>query len=201
MLPVDVPSPIDFHLMSDAQEWERTAMDRPFRLDMFARILEALNASGAKKILELGSGPGFLAEYLLRDTKSLELTLLDFSDPMHQLARKRLGKYIDNIKFVKRDFKESCWSKGLGKFDAVVVNQAIHELRHKSYACTFHRQVKELLNPRATYLVCDHFFGEGGMTNDQLFMTIEEQLQSLEDAGYKPTMLLKKGSLVMLQAR
>jgi hypothetical protein len=119
---------------------------------------------------------------------------------MHQLAQKRLEKYLDKIQFAERNFKESSWIDGLGKFDAVVTNQSVHELRHKRYASSFHRPVKNLLNPEAPYLVCDHFFGEGEMKNDQLYMTVEEHLQSLKDGGYEPTVLLKKGSLVLIQA-
>lgn len=36
MFPPDVPSPIDLCNMQDAREWEKTAMDRPFRLDLYS---------------------------------------------------------------------------------------------------------------------------------------------------------------------
>ena len=63
----DVPSSIDFKKMSDAQEWEHKAMQRPFRQEFFEAFYRQLFdiGPGAFNVLELGSGPGFLAEYLL----------------------------------------------------------------------------------------------------------------------------------------
>lgn len=42
----DVPSPIDLRLMSDAREWEETAMaKRPWRSDFFAAFAAAIRTS------------------------------------------------------------------------------------------------------------------------------------------------------------
>jgi SAM-dependent methyltransferase len=152
-------------------------------------------------ILELGSGPGFLAAFLLESLPSLRLTLLDFSAAMHDLARARLKDDIGRVSFLERSFKGSGWAKGLGLFDAVITNQAVHELRHKRYAEALHSQVKELLKSSAPYLVCDHYCGDGGMFNDQLYMTPTEQKQALLSAGYAEARLVAQaGSLVMHRA-
>ena len=44
-------------------------------------------------------------------------------------------------------------------------------------------------------LVCDHFCGEGGMSNDQLYMSVAEQRQALLSAGFVTVeqVLLKNG--------
>jgi hypothetical protein len=60
----DVPSPIDLRSATDAGEWAAAAMaKRPWRTDFFAAIADAMAASrrGPARVLELGSGPGFLA--------------------------------------------------------------------------------------------------------------------------------------------
>lgn len=175
-------------------------MERPFRIDMFKSISGCLSGDRIGSVLELGSGPGFLAEYLCQKLPSLEFHPLDFSRAMHQLARSRLKNYLRRVQFIERDFKKDGWTNGLGTFNAVVINQAVHELRHKRHTSSFHSQVRSLLSPGARYLVCDHFFGEGGMTNDQLFMTVDEQLSALAKAGFKSTVISKKGSLVLIQA-
>ena len=72
----------------------------------------------------------------------------------------------------------------LGLFDAVITNQSVHELRHKRHAATLHRQVRKILKANAPYLVADHYFGDDGMSNSQLFMTKDEQLAALEYAGF-----------------
>jgi hypothetical protein len=46
MSTVDVPSPIDLRLMSDALEWERTAMrKRPWRVEFFSMFAEELGCN------------------------------------------------------------------------------------------------------------------------------------------------------------
>lgn len=202
MTQADVPSPIDLRQMTDALEWERTAMQRPFRLDFFdafTRELQRINETSLE-VLELGSGPGFLAHHLLVNFPDLKMTLLDFSPAMHELARRRIVDSAGRVTFVERNFKELGWSEGLGKFDAVITNQAVHELRHKRHATTLHEQVHPLLTDRGFYLVCDHYYGAGGMQNDQLYMTLAEHRQSLEQAGYKVGEVLVKGGRVLNRA-
>src|SRR5688500_15229823 len=89
----DVPSPIDLRDPRDAREWERTAQERPGRAEIYQASGRELLALGKcdLTILELGSGPGFLAACLLDTLPAVRLTLLDFSAPMHILARARLG--------------------------------------------------------------------------------------------------------------
>lgn len=199
----DVPSPIDFQNPVDAREWERTAQTRPGRLEIFRAFAnELIGIKGSQlDILELGSGPGFLASYLLAEVPRIRMTLLDFSAAMHDLARRRLGKTAERVRFVERSFKESDWAQGLGMFDAVITNQAVHELRHKRYAVDLHSTVKGLLKPGGAYLVSDHFFGKGGLENEQLYMTIIEQQQSLASAGFSVIhQVIAAGSVAMHRA-
>jgi ubiquinone/menaquinone biosynthesis C-methylase UbiE len=186
--------------MDDALEWESTAMSkRPSRVDFFEAIASAV--SGVARVLELGSGPGFLAQHLLSALPNLQLVLLDFSPAMHKLAERRLGALVSRVEFVKRDFKSSSWSDGLGVFDAVVTNQAVHELRHKQHASVLHSQVRTLLRSGGAYLVCDHFAGIGGMSNTELYMTVEEQRSALVSAGFlSVTELLHREGMVLHHA-
>jgi cyclopropane fatty-acyl-phospholipid synthase-like methyltransferase len=201
----DVPSPIDLCDPRDALEWERTAQERPGRAEVFRAIGRELEALGEDDhdlvVLELGSGPGFLADYLLNALPSVRLTLLDFSGPMHKLARTRLGARVARVTQVERSFKEPGWSQGLGLFDAVVTNQAVHELRHKRHATQLHAAVKGVLKPRAPYLVSDHFCGEGGSQDHQLNMTVAEHRAALLRAGFSEVQqVITAGSLVLHRA-
>jgi len=199
----DVPSPIDFRQMSDAQEWERTAMQRPFREDFFeafANELDKINKPSIK-VLELGSGPGFLAQHILSRLAKVELSLLDFSPAMHELAGRRLTNVIDRVTFVERSFKEPGWEQGLGKLDAVITNQAVHELRHKRYSVALFQQVKSLLIPGGLFLFCDHYYGDDAMKNDQLYMSLTEQRAALQSAGYSATEILVKGGRAFYRAQ
>lgn len=176
---------------------------RPWRVEFFAQFASEIAASPFKvrRVLELGSGPGFLAEYLLRSLGQVEYALLDFSAAMHDLAKARLGEMETRATFFERSFKEENWAAGLGSFECVVTNQAIHELRHKRYAVALHRQVREMLSPGGIYLVCDHFAGEGGMKNEVLYMSVAEQRQALLAAGFSSVrQVMTKGGLVLHHA-
>ena len=204
MAPTDVPSPIDLRSPIDASEWERTAQLRSGRAEIFRAFVEQLSrvSKTHPRILELGSGPGFLASSVLDGLPGASMTLLDFSSAMHDLARARLEARAEGICFVQIDFKRAGWIEGLGTFDAVITNQALHELRHKQHARKFHEQVRTLLGAGAPYLVSDHFHGDGGMTNHELFMTVDEQRQALLDAGFRCVEEVRKaGSLVLHCAR
>jgi len=196
---LDVPSPIDLRQMSDAREWADEAMvKRPWRTEFFAEFANQLSAGDARHVLELGSGPGFLAKFLLDALPGISYTALDFSPAMHALAAERLGEARSRVSFVEGSFREPTWMEGLGPVDHVVTNQAVHELRHKRHARALHEQVRQLLVPQGRYLVCDHFAGPGGMSNDQLYMSIEEQRVALLDAGFARVepVLLKRGLML-----
>lgn len=186
---VDVPSPIDLRVMADARQWADTALaKRPCRTEFFDRFLQELLSVSPRprRVLELGSGPGFLAEHILcRWPDELAYVALDFSPAMHQLAQERLGVLARSVKFIERNFKDPAWTVGLGSFDAVLTNQAVHELRHKRHAPDLHAQAHSVLMPDGPYLVCDHFAGGDGMKDQNLYMSVAEQSLALEAAGFK----------------
>jgi SAM-dependent methyltransferase len=201
----DVPSPIDLRLMEDALPWAESALARrPVRPEFFARFAAEIAQALAPDahVLELGSGPGFLARHLLEALPRIRYDALDFSPAMHALAQERLGRDASRVRFIERSFREPEWPAGLGPYDAVVTHQAIHELRHRRHADALHRQVRALLRPRGFYLACDHFLGEGGLSNAALYMTVDEQRQALERAGFRDVdCVLVKGGLVLHRAR
>ncbi len=190
--------------MVDAREWASSAMSkRPWREEFFQRFSDELSSleTNPLQVLELGSGPGFLAQSILQALPTAKYTMLDFSPAMHDLARERLGSMIGRACQVQLDFKQDNWCDGLGPFDAVVTNQAVHELRHKRHVPALHRAVRSVLEPHGVYLVCDHYVGGDGMSNSDLYMTVEEQRTALESVGFGTvTKLLEKGGLVLHRA-
>jgi hypothetical protein len=51
--------------------------------------------------------------------------------------------------------------------------------------------------PHGCYLVCDHYVGDDGKTNEALYMTVGEQRRSLEEAGFTVIGLLEMRGLVL----
>ncbi len=211
--PPDVPSSADVRSEDDARPGEQTAMSkRPWRIDFFERIARRLEGltSGQPRVLELGSGPGLLARYVLDQLPSLpHYVLLDFSHAMHAAAKERLGRCVARASFLERDFADPSWSAGLGPFDAVVTVQAIHELRNKRHASVLHAQVREILSPQGIYLMCDQHTGgaEPGVeargsareqNNEHQFMSLAEHEASLRAAGFVTVERLAERSGVAL---
>jgi ubiquinone/menaquinone biosynthesis C-methylase UbiE len=150
----DVPSPIDLRLERDAAEWAAQAfVRRPFRHAFFDRFVDALQAASPSRVLELGSGPGFLAERVLQALPEASYTAFDFSPAMHALAAERLVQFSERVEFVQRSFREPDCFDGLGVFDAAITHQSVHELRHKRHAPALHARVLQALRPAGLYLV------------------------------------------------
>lgn len=201
----EIPSPIDLKQTADAEEWARTALiKRPARTEFIAAFADIARQHASQKsirILELGSGPGFLAEHLLYTFPKCQYIALDFSPAMHALARQRLGSTNKAIQFLERDFLDPNWVQGLGQFDLIVTIQAVHELRHKSRASTLHTQARSLLHQHGNYLVCDHHTDTGGMNNTELYMSIQEQQSALAEAGFHHiALILEKSGMALHHA-
>src|SRR3569623_2925155 len=132
----DVPITVDFRIADHTSKVRAIAdLMRPHRA--VVRALIANEIRGARRILELGGGPGLLAEAVLAVAPAAEYTLLDFAPPMLELAAPR----APGARLVLADFLAPRWRAGLGPFDAVITLPAGHELRHKRRRPLLFRQV------------------------------------------------------------
>jgi len=176
---------------------------RPWRQSFFRRFVAELEPrlSAGGSILELGSGPGFLARQLLEALPRVAHTALDFSAPMHALAEERLGPLAQRVRFVQADFKTSEWAAGLSSYDAVVTMQAVHELRHKRHAASLYEVVRRLLRPGGLFLVCDHVCGEAGMAETSLYMSLDEHRRALHEAGFSAHLVRYESGIVLYRAQ
>lgn len=186
----DVPYGEDFHDPAVAAAWAEGVMrKRPWRATIFEHFVAIVGAAPLTqaRVLELGSGPGFLAEQLLTRCPSIaRYTLLDFSEPMLAQSRRRLSGYQDRAEFLRADFKTDTWpSLVSAPVDFVVSLQAVHELRHKRHAGRLYAQLASLLQPGAEVLICDHL-PDGAHTprHRVLYMEPEEKLRALTGAGF-----------------
>ena len=185
----EVPSDHDFFDPAYVRKWSDSILRyRPERQQLF----EAFSAEAKRiqkaglSVFELGCGPGFLAEALLKRCTITRYTLLDFSPHMLELSRKRLALFEGQTDFIQRDFKQENWTEVLStQFDLIVSLQAVHELRHASRIPKLYAQLYDLLVRDGSLLVCDQ-------VNSPLpshhradhFMTVEEHLSSLKQVGF-----------------
>lgn len=191
---LDVPSPINLKDQIEAEKWaEETNIKRPWRYAFFQCYSQIIQDNRAIQILEIGAGPGFLAEYLLSQHAEIQYTAVDFSEAMHHLSQNRLDETSrQRIHYIVADFKQAEWHKSLDEnsYDMIIIHQALHELRHKQYAVDFHKTIKKLLKENAEYLVCDHLYAENAMKNNQLYMSKEEHIKAFEQAGFLKSQII-----------
>lgn len=185
----EVPSNHDFFDPAYVQKWSDSIVRyRPER----GRLFKVFAAEAARiqkdqlSVFELGCGPGFLAEALLKNCAISRYTLLDFSPHMLELSRKRLAPFENRTEFIQQDFKKKNWTSALPTtFDLVVSLQAVHELRHASRIPKLYTQLYNLLVSGGSLLICDHV--NSSLRSDYRaahFMTVEEHLSTFKQVGF-----------------
>ena len=89
----EVASPIDLKDPQEALQWANEAnIKRPWRyefFDLYVNKIKSLNRENIH-VLEIGSGPGFLAQHLLQHCPEIQYTAVDFSQAMHELSKAKL---------------------------------------------------------------------------------------------------------------
>src|SRR6202041_2420156 len=89
--------------------------------------------AGATRILDLGAGTGILTTFVRSWYPAAHIHLMDFSQPMIDLARKRLASDT-NISYEVADYT----SAPLGEnYDAIVSALSIHHLEHPAKKSLF----------------------------------------------------------------
>ncbi len=132
----------------------------PYAADQIAMMLRIVAAGEGPvaRFLDLGSGDGALAAAVLSQFPRAEATLLDFSAPMMDAARVRLGDDDARHRFVLADFGQRGWADAVADrapFDLIVSGYAIHhqpdEGKRRVYA-----EIYELLAPGAFFINVEH---------------------------------------------
>ena len=178
----DVPYGDDWDNAATVVAWAEAAdRKRPWRSQIRDHIAArvALLARDAR-VLELGSGPGFLAQRVLRRCAHLEsYTLMDFSESMLAMSQERLAAF-PAASFVLASFKSDDWmGRVAGRFDCVLSMQAVHELRNKRYAPRLYEQIHQVLTVPGGIMICDHTPFDDSPSSTALYMTEQEQQEAL----------------------
>jgi SAM-dependent methyltransferase len=183
----DVPYGDDWDSAAVVTGWAKVAdQKRPWRSqirDHIAGIVATLPQRA--RLLELGSGPGFLAHRVLDRCPSIKsYTLLDFSENMLELSRERLVAF-PAATFVLASFKSEDWTRHVeGPFDCVLAMQSVHELRHKRHAKRLYEQVYQVLSVPGLFAICDHLPFDDSPASAALYMTEREQHQALATSEF-----------------
>lgn len=199
-LDAEVPYGEDLQSEAGAAAWVLAAdQKRPWRTAFRELIAEGVATTGARRVLELGPGPGLLARCVLERCPAVhDYTLVDFSEPMLAMARQTLDGFAP-ARFVLDDFRSDAWTAEVpAPFDCIIAMQSVHEVRHKRHVARLYTRMRGLAASRATILICDHTPKNDSWPAAALFMTEQEQLSALTGAGFtEPEVLRSENGLVL----
>lgn len=138
----------EFHDASFSQGWADRFEPTPARLQLFEMILQNIEELKVEKvsILELGIGPGFLANYLLERLLKINYEGLDFAKPMLEIAKERTQDYSQRINFTQADLINEPWIYKLKTPPNVIVSTwTLHDLFEKENILKVYKSVYEVL--------------------------------------------------------
>jgi ubiquinone/menaquinone biosynthesis C-methylase UbiE len=138
------------------QEWvdkdSRRAAEREAQFNAALSWLSVF-VNGQSRVMDLGCGPGTLAEKLLVTFPALHVICSDGSDEMLKLARQRLASYGERVSYAQADFGAENWTANLPwQLDAVASARAIHNLRKLKLIGPVYGQIHELLRPGGVFM-------------------------------------------------
>lgn len=145
----------EFHDEDFVEGWARRFLPTPERLELFNVILAGLKTQIPSNgyVVELGIGPGYLADYLLNSLKSIQYYGIDFSGPMLDIARKRLRPYSTRVTYIKADLVNDDWSKYIPMpINAIVSTWTLHDLGSPKNVEIVYKKCAQLLQSRGMLL-------------------------------------------------
>ncbi len=137
------------------------------------------------RILDIGAGTGLLSEKLAKKYIRSQLTLVDISANMLEIAEKRLSlQYPGRVAFNLMDYSRTAFT---GTYDLVVSALSIHHLGNKEKAQLF-RKIHRHLEPGGFFVNCDQVLGENDFA-EKLYKL--KWLQQVREKGVKEQILIQ----------
>lgn len=175
----------EFHDPEFSQGWSDRFKPSPSRLELFDTILAEVQkiTSLPIKVLELGIGPGYLAEYILGKNSSIQYEGLDYAAPMLEIAAKRNEVHKDKLIFTQTDLTTTNWGDQVkNQPDVIISTWALHDLFSQD-------------NIFNVYQVAYNILPKGGVLLNGDFIKPETSTFEYEGGRIKPSVhlaLLKK---------
>lgn len=131
----------------------------PFAVEQVAVVLRMLEQGPPSgRFLDVGCGDGFLSAAMLGAHPGAEAVLVDFSEPMLNAARTRLGGRAPAPVFVAVDLATPAWLDQVAAhapYDAIVTGFAIHHLEDDRKRALY-GELLGLLTPGGAFVNDEH---------------------------------------------
>ncbi len=178
----------DFQDPEYARDWSNQFVPSPSRLILFDAIIDRLceQVLPRSHIVELGIGPGFLAERLLSRLPDVTYEGVDFSGPMLQLAAERLSPYVARLILTRADLTSSDWTARLTHpIGAFVSTWTLHDLGGQIQTAKVYRDCHRHLATDGILLNGDFVKPSGARLEfEEGRFTVDRHLDLLKAAGF-----------------
>ena len=184
----------EFHDPDFAQGWSDKFEPTKDRLDLFKTISDQLKDETTFQILELGIGPGYLAEYILTNLSNVRCEGLDYSEAMLSIAKERTSNNNERISFTQADLVNELWSKKIKtQPNAIVSTWALHDLFNLESIKSVFRLAYELLPEGDVFLNGDFVKPEESTTEyEGGRIRPSEHVFLLKDVGFQSVNCIKE---------
>ena len=141
------------------------------------------------QVLELGCGPGRLAEVVLAAVPNLHYTGVDLSPPFLKFARQQLTAY-PHVKLWEIDLSDEAWPQRITteprtRFHAIVSMQSLHDVGDEAAVSRVYGMAYDLLWPGGFFLNADLVIAEGeALPNNPGRRPLARHLELLRAHGY-----------------
>jgi tRNA (cmo5U34)-methyltransferase len=146
------------HFEQDAPGYDQDIVKFiPYYREQNQAMMDLIPFDGSARIraLDLGTGTGVLADFILRRYPFAEVTVLDLAENMLTSARERLKIFEGRVIFQKGDFSKDDF--GIG-YDLVLSGLSIHHLGNPQKR-ELYRRIYLALNPGGIFLNRDMIRG------------------------------------------
>ena len=180
----------DLRTQADVVEWTAGLQTRyPERIQVMQHIIAQLKALPfpAPQVVELGPGPGLLAELLLRDLPHISYTGLDSSSLLLTYARGQLAAFGRRARLIQVDLNGEAWLAQLpAEIHAIISLHALHDLGDESHIVRIYGLARRLLVPGGLLLNADFVVPPGQDNPEQPGRrSIPRHLELLQGHGFE----------------
>ncbi|MGW3891524.1 class I SAM-dependent methyltransferase [Micromonospora chokoriensis] len=126
--------------------------------ETLCRVAEAVRGRAPGRVLDLGGGPGLLAERMAQRWADAEVTLMDIDPVLLALAR---GALAGEVRVLDGDLSTPCWvDRTGGGYDLITVVMTLHYLP-SAQVRAFYDDARRCLAPGGLLIVADLMPDEG----------------------------------------
>jgi tRNA (cmo5U34)-methyltransferase len=175
----------DWRNSAAAEHWGERAGTLPTReeqLDIALAALESIDP-GDRWILDLGAGPGIVAEMVLERLSKARVVLVDVSDRMLELASERLGRFSGRFELAHFDLEADDLRLPERDYAAALAVQALHNVLPLDQVRAL-QLLSSMLSPGAVFVLVDKVAVAPAAY--PLFLPVWERLRRLSGLSWEP---------------